>query len=126
MKFLLDVNMSYRIGELLRTDGHECRQAIDIGLETASDADSIATARAAQEIIVTHDLDFGTLLAFSGECAPSVIIFRLQNVVALTMYHRLMNAWADIEKALADGAIVLIEPAGLRVRSLPVRRGAGS
>jgi predicted nuclease of predicted toxin-antitoxin system len=36
-------------------------------------------AKAGGEVIVTHDLDYGHLLAFSGEADQSVIIFRLRN-----------------------------------------------
>lgn len=38
----------------------------------------MAEAGRNSETILTHDLDYGHLLAFSGETAPSVIIFRLR------------------------------------------------
>lgn len=78
-------------------------------------------ARAASEVIVTHDLDYGHLLAFSGEDSPSVIIFRLRNVLAEHLFSRLLLARPEIEIPLAEGAIVIVEDATVRVRRLPIK-----
>jgi len=42
------------------------------------DAEILQKARSENRIVLTFDLDFGDLLAASGENLPSVIIFRLR------------------------------------------------
>lgn len=79
MKFLLNMNLPRVLGRRLVAAGHPCRHAGDIGLGGARDVEIMAEAGRNHEIILTHDLDYGHLLAFSGETAPSVIIFRRRN-----------------------------------------------
>jgi predicted nuclease of predicted toxin-antitoxin system len=77
-------------------------------------------ARSRQETIVTHDLDYGHLLAFSGESSPSVIIFRLRNTHPDNLFARIQSSWTEIEGPLRTGAIITLEDASLRIRKLPV------
>ena len=67
MRFLLNMNVPRELGRRLTAKGHECRHSGDIGMTQASDVAIMEKARANKEIIVTHDLDYGHLLAFSGE-----------------------------------------------------------
>lgn len=80
-------------------------------------------ARVHQEVIITHDLDYGHLLALSGESAPSVMIFRLRNTHPDNLFAQMMRVWAEIEGPLQRGAIVVLEDAALRVRPLPIHQG---
>ncbi|MCS7065371.1 MAG: DUF5615 family PIN-like protein [Fimbriimonadales bacterium] len=100
--------------------GHACRHVGDIGLGQANDWNIIQEARNSGEIILTHDLDYGTLLAFSGDVAPSVIIFRLRNVSVDNLLKRLAESLPSVQSDLAQGAIVVIEDALVRVRRLPI------
>lgn len=120
MKFLLNMNLPRELGKLLSTRGHTSRHVGDIGMARASDASIVTEAKTNQEIIVTHDLDYGNLLAFSGETSPSVIIFRMRNTHPTSLFNRMIMAWAEIEKPLRDGAIVVLEDATLRIRMLPI------
>jgi predicted nuclease of predicted toxin-antitoxin system len=89
VKLLLNMNVLPQLGPRLVAVGHPCRHARDIGLERAEDPEIIAAARAGGEVIVTHDLDYGHLLAFSGEAGPSVIIFRVRNTHPDTSFEQL-------------------------------------
>jgi predicted nuclease of predicted toxin-antitoxin system len=120
MKFLLNMNTPRALGRKLIGAGHECRHVGDIGMERASDVAIMEEAKINQEIIVTHDLDYGHLLAFSGAPSPSVIIFRLRNTHPDNLYARLMSTWPRVEKSLMEGAIVVLEDAALRIRKLPI------
>lgn len=122
MRFLLNMNLPRELGKRLKAEGHVCRHVADIGMAQASDLEIVEEARENEEIIVTHDLDYGHLLAFSGEPAPSVIIFRLRNTHSDNLFFRMMGAWAEIEKPLIKGAIVALEDASLRIRKLPITR----
>lgn len=120
MRFLLNMNVPRELGKRLIAEGHECRHVGDIGLAQASDVAIMEEARAKKEVIVTHDLDYGHLLAFSGESMPSVIVFRLRNTHPGNLFARIMSAWPEIEKPLLTGAIVVLEDAALRIRRSPI------
>ena len=120
MKFLLNMNLPRVLGRGLAAAGHRCRHVGDIGLGQARDVEILAEAGRNGETILTHDLDYGHLLAFSGETAPSVIIFRLRNSQPDRLLRRLMTAWPEMEPSLKEGAIVVLEDAVLRVRRLPI------
>jgi|SRR5579863_621992 len=116
------MNLPRELGRKLATQGHEWRHASDIGMARAADADILAMARGQGECILTHDLDYGQLLAFSGDPTPSVVIYRLRRVSADLMFRRMADAWSEIQEALTAGAIVIIEESATRVRRLPVGR----
>ena len=61
-------------------------------MERASDAEILTTAKAESECVLTHDLDYGQLLAFSGESAPSVVnILGFAEQDSETMFRRLTD-----------------------------------
>jgi len=114
------MNLPRVLGRGLVTAGHQCRHVGDIGLGETSDVEIMAEAGRNSETILTHDLDYGHLLAFSGETASSVIIFRLRNTQPDKLLRRMMTAWPEMEQSLQEGAIVVLEDAVLRVRRLPI------
>jgi predicted nuclease of predicted toxin-antitoxin system len=120
VKFLLNMNLPRELGRKLAALGHEWRHVADVGLARAADADILTVARGQGECVLTHDLDYGQLLAFSGEPAPSVIIYRLRRVDADLMFRRMADVWSEIQEALEAGAIVIIEESASRIRLLPV------
>jgi len=83
VKFLLNMNIPRELGQRLASLGHESRHAADIGMARAADAEILAVPRDRSECVLTHDLDYGQLLAFSGEPAPSVVIYRLRRWMLL-------------------------------------------
>lgn len=123
MKFLLNMNVPRGLRGIFAAHGHSCRHAGDVGLARASDVEVMEAARATGEVIVTHDLDYGHLLAFSGETGPSVIIFRLPHGRVQDLLVRLFSVWKEVEGPLEQGAIVVLGPASLRIRPLPVSEG---
>ena len=120
MRFLLNLNVPRALGTRLGAEGHECRHVGDIGMAQASDTEIVEEARRNRAVIVTHDLDYGHLLAFSGELAPSVVILRLHNIHPDNLFDRIWRAWPEIEGPLAEGAIVVLEDAAHRIRRLPL------
>ena len=120
LRFLLNMNLPRELGRLLSLQGHTCRHAGDVGLASAKDERIVAEAKSTREVIITHDLDFGTILSFSGEDAPSVIIVRMANTHPSRLLARLTAVLPEVERALAQGAIVVVEAAAARVRRLPI------
>lgn len=120
MNFLLNMNVHRDMTAPLKERGHVCRHAGDIDMSRATDAEIVVEARNKGEVIVTHDLDYGHLLAFSGEKAPSVIILRLRDLRTNEIMSRLDAVWNEIEGVLAEGAIVSLSDKSLRIRKLPI------
>ena len=120
MKFLLDVHIPPTLGKLLETKGHAFRLVTQIADPSIADEYILEIAKENGEVILTHDLDFGQLLAFKGYSRPSVIIFRIQHINAQVFFEHIVKYWNDIQPALESGAIILVEPASVRIRNLPV------
>ncbi len=120
MNFLLNMNIRREMIAPLQERGHFCRHVGDIGMSRAKDIDIVAEARRTGEVIMTHDLDYGHLLAFSGDHAPSVIILRFRNLREEEILSRLDAVWGEIEPPLREGAIVSISDKSVRIRSLPI------
>lgn len=120
MKFLLDVGITPALGRLLEADGHSFRYLPDFYSNKTTDANILDIARQHGEVALTHDLDFGTLLAFSGQRLPSVILFRLHRISAEVFYQLIRAHWETIERPLQEGAFVVMEASSVRIRMLPI------
>lgn len=122
MKFLLNVNIPPSLCELLDNQGHTSRHISLVGKATAKDTEIIEIAKENNETIITHDLDYGSLLAFSNESKPSVIIFRVHQLSKEICFNLIQENWKNIENFLESGAIVIIEQESLRIRALPIKK----
>lgn len=116
------MNISRTLGDLLRIKGHVVRHVADIGMFRATDWEIVQEAKQKQEVIITHDLDYGHLLALSGERSPSVVIFRLRDMSIQNQLNCFVRVQKDIETPLSEGSILIIEDACVRIRSLPIHR----
>ena len=124
MRLLIDNALSPEVARGLTDDGHDAIHVRDIGLGAA--ADPVIFDRAADEdrIVVSADTDFGTLLALRQESKPSVVLFRGATPRRPAAQIALLLAnLPRVEADLLTGAIVIIEPSRLRVRSLPISGG---
>ena len=122
MKFLFDVGISPRLGKLLMTNGHSYRYLPDFYSNKTSDVGIMEIAIENEEVIITHDLDFGTLLAFSGQTRPSVIMFRIHHIEPKLFYRLILENWDKIEEPLENGSLVIIETNSIRIRRLPLSK----
>ena len=81
MKILIDVNLSPAWADFLSKSGHDAVHWSGLGSPSAEDAVLLEYAAANGFVILTHDLDYGALLAHRGDPLPSVVQLRLQDVV---------------------------------------------
>jgi predicted nuclease of predicted toxin-antitoxin system len=93
-----------------------------VELGQSDDAEILQKARAEGSVLLTHDLDFGDLLAASGESLPSVVTFRLRNMKPDKVIERLTWILSNCERALRHGSIVTVTESHARVHPLPIRR----
>ncbi len=120
MRFLLDMGLGRRTSEFLRACGHDAIHLRDEGLQRLSDADIVTKAIAEQRIILTHDLDFGRIVALSRRQWPSVITFRLTDMRAEEVNRRLEDTLKRFEPLLERGALISVTDDAVRVRRLPI------
>jgi predicted nuclease of predicted toxin-antitoxin system len=83
----------------------------------------ILTLADEERILVSEDTDFGALLARSQAVLPSLVLLRSGDPLTPDDHARLLQeGLPQVEEELAAGAIIVIEPTRLRVRSLPITR----
>ncbi|MHB1166167.1 MAG: DUF5615 family PIN-like protein [Candidatus Nanopelagicales bacterium] len=76
MRFLVDMNLSPGWVDDLAAAGHEAVHWIDVGEPNAPDHEILDRAHRSGRVVLTQDLDFGTVLAVGGLVTPSVIQIR--------------------------------------------------
>jgi predicted nuclease of predicted toxin-antitoxin system len=127
MRLLLDNNLSPALLRPLRDAGHDSAHVRDHGLQAAPDAAVLQHAREHDQVLVSADTDFGTLLARTGADKPSVILIRRSSARRASELATLLLSNLDaITDDLKSGAVVVITDTDLRVRTLPIPPGPGS
>ena len=112
--------MSLLTVEWLRSNGHEATHVREHGLQQAADDFILSKARIDGCVLLTMDLDFGYLMAISGEQLPSVILFRLGNETSEVVNRRLAAVLRLERVSWTHGVFVTVMETTLRVRQLPL------
>ncbi len=120
MKLLLDMGLARSTATYLRTTGHDTVHLRDQRLQRLSDEQIIAKALSESRTILTHDLDFGRIVALSRERLPSVITFRLNDMRASTVNQYLDAILTSLVHEIEEGALISVNEQSIRVRKLPV------
>lgn len=121
MRFLVDNALSPIIADGLRQSGHDAIHVRNLGLAAADDTTIFEHAEREQRVIVSADTDFGTLLALRNSQRPSVILFRGATPRHPNAQLKLLLAnLGEIAASIAHGAVVVLEPQRIRVRTLPI------
>ena len=94
MRFLADMGISPGIVLWLRVNEHDAVHLHEEGLGRLPDIEILEKARIENRIVLTHDLDFGELMAFSHQNQPSVIIFRLRDMRKSMVSHMVCLSFA--------------------------------
>jgi predicted nuclease of predicted toxin-antitoxin system len=112
--------MSQSTVDWLNKKGHDTIHLRNEGLQTLSDIEIYNKAKQENRIILTCDLDFGTILAFSKSILPSIIIFRLSNELPINIQFHLDKILNSQSESLDRGCIIISEDNRFRVRQLPI------
>ena len=121
VKLVVDMYLSPSFVEVLSEEGFEVRHWSTVGEPTAPDTQIMAWDRSNGSVVLTHDLDFGALLAVSNADGPSVVQVRTRDVSPKALGATLIAVLHGHREALEEGALVVVEPSGSRVRILPLR-----
>ena len=74
-------------------------------------------------MVLTHDLDFGAILAASGADSPSVLQVRVQDVSPRHLAGLMLRVLVQFREALAEGVLISVDEERSRARVLPLRSG---
>lgn len=121
MNFLVDNALSPDVAAGLRSAGHDAVHVREYGLAAADDSRIFETAALEHRVIISADTDFGTLLAQRSATEPSVILLR--GAVPRRPTDQVWLLLANLpacENDLKKGAVLVIQPGRIRVRSLPI------
>ena len=119
MKFLADMGISPRTVAFLESLGHDAVHLYEQGLGRLSDPAILQKTRDEGRVLLTHDLDFGELMAASGAELPSVVIFRLRDMRPARVNAYLSEVVVEYQEVLEGGAILSVSEGQIRSRSLP-------
>ena len=73
-------------------------------------------------VVLTHDLDFGAILAALEGERPSVVQVRADDVSPAAIGPKVVAATVQLASELDAGALVTVDSSRARVRLLPLRR----
>ncbi len=121
MKLLIDMNLSPRWINVLAEAGFEALHWTSLGAITAPDSEIMAYAKAGGFVVLTHDLDFGTILAVTQGEKPSVVQIRSDDVTPAAIGAQVKAALTQMTAELEAGALITIDPKRTQLRVLPLR-----
>ena len=122
MRFLADMGTSPRTVDFLQDLGCDATHLHEEGLDRLSDSDVLTKARRERRAQLTHDLDFGELVAISEARLPSIVTFRLRSMRPNNVNRHLRAIIEQHREALESGALVTVTEGYIRVRRLPIER----
>ena len=122
MRFLVDANVSPDVARLFGAAGHDAVAVRDLRLQDAPDDEILDRALLDDRVIISHDTDFGTLLAPRRQSKPSFLLVRSADPLTTTQIAALILDNLDVMASdLAAGAIVTFARGRLRSRRLPLQ-----
>lgn len=121
MKLIVDMNLSPRWIGLLTDAGIEAAHWSILGAKNAPDSEIMAYAKATDSVVLTHDLDFGAMLAATHGEKPSVVQIRAEDVSPDVIGVQVITALRQMASELEEGALLTIDPNRTRLRVLPLQ-----
>ena len=100
MNFLVDMALSPKTVNVLRNSGYEAVRVNELGMAKSKDREILEYAAKNDMLVLTSDLDFGDILAFTRYKKPYVIIFRLKDPSPDYVNSLLLSAIPQIKASL--------------------------
>ena len=121
MKILIDMNLSPSWANFLQKGGYKAAHWSSVGNANAPDEQIFEFAVEYDWIILTSDLDFGTILAFTNEAKPSVFQVRMEYSMPNEIGEKVLSCLKQFDSELKEGCLVTLDSIKSRVRILPLR-----
>jgi predicted nuclease of predicted toxin-antitoxin system len=120
MRFLIDMNLSPKWCSILQAEGWDSVHWSNVGSVSAPDHEIMAWAVNERQVVLTHDLDFGAMLASTQAKGPSVVQVRTQDIRPQALGPILIPLLRQYEKQLDAGSLLIVDRARSRIRLLPL------
>jgi predicted nuclease of predicted toxin-antitoxin system len=117
------MNLSPRWVPLLTGAGIEAAHWSALGPANAPDVQIMRYAKLSNSIVLTHDLDFSSILAATHGEKPSVVQIRAEDLNPDLIGHRVILALHQMAEELELGALITVDPNRTRLRLLPLTSG---
>ena len=73
--------------------------------------------------IITHDLDFSRIHAYSGLSKPSVILFRFEKINLTVVSEFFIQNLESITEDISVGSFIVVDFNHIRIKKLPIKSG---
>lgn len=120
MKLLVDMNLSPKWAGFLASAGFDVVHWSALGAANAPDTEIMSHARETGYVVLTSDLDFGTILAVTHGEKPSVVQLRSDNLSHENIGKQVIDALRQLTIELEGGALVTVDTERTRLRILPL------
>lgn len=120
MKILADENISLRLVERLRKEGHEVQYIAEIA-KGSKDPDVLDIANRENSLLITDDKDFGELVFLRRLKASGILLVRLASLTPAQEIEIVANVINTYGDRLLH-AFTVIMPNGVRIRSVEPTR----
>jgi predicted nuclease of predicted toxin-antitoxin system len=120
IKIIIDMNLPPRWVSVLKAKGWDAVHWSSIGSPGAADAEILRYAKDGGYAVLTHDLDFGAMLAVTGGNAPSVIQVRTQDVFPEAIGPLVWAALKQFKVEIEKGVLISVDENRSRARLLPL------
>jgi predicted nuclease of predicted toxin-antitoxin system len=94
---------------------------VTLGAGNAPDSEIMDYARINDFVVLTHDLDFGAILAATQGAKPSVVQIRAEDVSPDAIGGQIIRALRQLAPELEQGALLTIDANRTRLRLLPLQ-----
>jgi len=95
-----------------------------LGAANAPDSEIMLYAKLNDYVVLTHDLDFSSILAATNGDKPSVVQIRSEDLSLDVIGQQVINALRQTATEVEDGALITIDPNRTRLRVLPLQARA--
>jgi predicted nuclease of predicted toxin-antitoxin system len=120
VKIIVDMNLSPLWVSMLTAAGYDAFHWSTLGRHDTPDALIMAYAAQNDYVVLTHDLDFGTILAATQGLKPSVIQLRADDISHHTIGADVLRALHQTAAELDAGALLTIDTNRTRLTVLPL------
>jgi predicted nuclease of predicted toxin-antitoxin system len=119
MRFLLDANIPRSSLEIFEALDQKAVHVTEIGLGAATDEEIAIHAIENKSIIVTKDLDFGTLAVLYKMPVYGIVILRLPFTATAPMIKESLRSFLSaVNLKTLVHSLVIVEPTRYRIRKL--------
>jgi predicted nuclease of predicted toxin-antitoxin system len=120
IKIVVDMNLPPRWVPVLKAEGFDEVHWSSVGAPGAADIDIMAYAKNGGYAVLTHDLDFGAILAATRGSAPSAIQVRVQDVFPEAIGGLVIGAVHQFRAEIEKGVLISLDENRSRAHLLPL------